>query len=181
MMDLDHMARLWASGKSMTEIAAMMGISRCSVAGYISRNREMFKRRNKVGGGGAATGRLFLRVETDKVTSPRANRPEKAQEPRPAHRTTKDRATSACKPAVVYEPISKEEAEAYDQARLPFAKGLLEIGPCECRWWVSEGPIMFCAEVTGGGSSWCEHHKRRLVGRGTESERKAASDLRRAA
>lgn len=63
---------------------------------------------------------------------------------------------------------------AFDLGRMPHVKTLLEIGPCECRWPLTEnGPHLFCAEVVADGSSWCEHHYHRSVGSGTRSEQNA--------
>lgn len=68
---------------------------------------------------------------------------------------------------------------AYDLSRMPHAKTLLEIGPCECRWALTDdGPHLFCAETTIPGKSWCKHHYGRLVGRGTISERNAIREAR---
>lgn len=63
---------------------------------------------------------------------------------------------------------------AFDLGRMPHAKTLLEVGPCECRWPLTDdGPHLFCAEASIPGKSWCQHHYDRLVGSGTRSEQNA--------
>ncbi|NTG01853.1 hypothetical protein G6L30_17190 [Agrobacterium rhizogenes] len=52
----------------------------------------------------------------------------------------------------------------------------------ECRWPEGErADITFCGHDVVEGKSWCPYHARLAMGRGTESERKAASALERAA
>lgn len=154
-VEIDHMARLWAAGRSMREIAAEVGLSRNSVAGHISRNRKLFARKNK------------------------AEKALEAIEPQPAPTR---RAAKKIAPAPSYEPITRPEAKAYDLGRMPHAKDLLALNPCDCRWPLTDnGPHMFCAEEVVEGSSWCAHHKRRSVGRGTDGERRAETTLKRAA
>lgn len=39
---------------------------------------------------------------------------------------------------------------------------------------------LFCGEPVAGRSSWCAHHLERVIGAGTEGERRAARALMRA-
>lgn len=74
------------------------------------------------------------------------------------------------------------EPSTFDLGRMRHAKTLLEIGPCECRWPLTDsGPHLFCADVALAGKSWCAHHYGRLVGAGTRSEQNAVWQAKRAA
>lgn len=171
MNDIDRMARMWnVEGLSMGQIASRYGITRQAVAGLISRNREKFKRRNT----------LNQRVKGSQPAEPIVTASQKANQRRKAFHAVKAAEDAAAAPVVPVEP--EIDGKEYDAARLQIAKDLLALGKCDCKWPLNDGgPFVFCAEEVVAGSVYCRHHKGRAKGKGTASEQKAASDLRRAA
>lgn len=168
MTDVNHMARLWSKGCSMSEIASAMGMSRNSVAGYITRNRHLFDRRNRI-----------VTSKPQKPREPIVTASQKANQRRKAFHAVKTAEEAAAAPVEIVEP--EIDGKEYDTSRRPFAKDLMAIRDCECKWWVSEGPLMFCAEEVVAGKSWCKHHLQRSKGKGTISEQRAIKDARWAA
>lgn len=72
-------------------------------------------------------------------------------------------------------------ASEYDVSRATYAKYILDIGECECRWPVSASPALFCAEEVESGKPYCSNHYTRSVGEGTASERNAIDDAKKVA
>lgn len=70
-------------------------------------------------------------------------------------------------------------ASEYDVSRIPYAKDVLDIGECECRWPVASYPALFCAEEVEHGKPYCSNHYTRSVGEGTASERNAIDDAKK--
>lgn len=168
MTDIEAMANLWnRDGLSMGQIASHYRMTRQQVAGIIHRNRDLFESRRDANG--------------KKPRQPAVTASQTSNQRRQAFHAVKVAEEAKAAPVEVSGPISKEEAVAYDAARRPFAKDLMEIRDCQCKWWVSDGPLMFCAEEVVAGKSWCAHHLKRSKGKGTESERKATDALKRAA
>lgn len=166
--DVEKMAHLWnVLELSMSEIGERVGLNRQQVAGIIHRNRELFESRRDANG--------------KKPRKPIVTASQKANQRRKAFHAVKVAEEAAIAPVEQSGPISKEEAEAYDAARRPFSKDLMAIRDCECKWWVSDGPLMFCAEEVSPGKSWCNHHLQRSTGKGTISEQRAIKDARWAA
>lgn len=150
MTDINHMARLWAAGCSMGQIASAVGLTRSSVAGHIGRNRSMFARKNSVAS-----------PEPKKASETIVTATQKANARRQAFHAVKVAEEIAIAPVEPSGPFTKAEAEAYDASRRPFSKDLMAIRDCQCKWWVSDGPLMFCAEEVVAGKSWCAHHLKR--------------------
>lgn len=170
--DLEMIARMWnVKEMSIGEIALSLGATRGKISGIISRNRDRFEKRKDENG--------FKPLETR--LTPVRKPAQTANERINVFSSVKTSEKSEREPVEIVGPITKEEAEAYDAGRIPFAKDILDIRDCDCKWWVSDGPIMFCAEEVTSGSPYCAHHKVRNKGKGTISERKAANDLKRAA
>lgn len=71
------------------------------------------------------------------------------------------------------------DASEYDTSRVHHAKSLLDIGACECRWPVMDGPMLFCAAEVVHGKPYCQNHYERSIGEGTISERNAVDDAKR--
>lgn len=151
---LDRAASLWADGMMIDHIAEKMGLTRYSIASIAKRRRDKFPERVRGG-----------------------NRGRKVAEKRP------DRVKSDYKFGVKSQPRTPTcDRSTFDLSRMPYAKTLVEIGPCQCRWALTdEGPHLFCAEVTEVGSAWCAHHAERALGSGTYSERHAVWDAKRIA
>lgn len=151
---IDKAAAYWADGMMIDAIAATMGISRFAVAGIAKRRRDKFPERVRG-----------------------KNRRGSVGTPRPIEVKSDYKFGTKTPPK-----IPTCEATAFDLARMPHAKTLVDLGRCECKWALTEnGPHLFCAETTGPGESWCEHHARRVVGSGTYSERHAIRDAEKAA
>lgn len=180
--EIERMARMWnVEGLSMGQIAERMKMTRNMVSGLIYRHRAMFKRRNQAASNWRDVKRGRVKPSPAKPREPIVTASQQANARRSAFHAVKVAEEAATAPVEQSGPISKEEAEAYDAARRPFSKDLMTIRDCECKWWVSDGPMMFCAEEVVAGKSWCKHHLKRSKGKGTASEQKAVSDLRRAA
>lgn len=151
---IDKAAAYWADGMMIDAIAAAMGISGPAVAGIAKRRRDKFPERVRGG-----------------------NRRGSVGTPRPIEVKSDYKFGTKTPPKI---PVC--EASTFDLSRIPHAKTLIDLGPCECKWALTEnGPHLFCAETTGAGESWCEHHARRVVGSGTYSERHAMRDAEKAA
>lgn len=151
---IEKAAAFWADGMMIDVIAAAMGISRFAVAGIARRRRDKFPERVRGG-----------------------NRRGSVGTPRPIEVKSDYKFGTKTPPK-----IPTCEATAFDLSRMPHAKTLVNLGSCECKWALTEnGPHLFCAETTGPGKSWCEHHAQRVVGSGTYSERHAIRDAEKAA
>lgn len=149
-----YVAELWSKGWSQGQIAADLGVTRNKIAGIANRNRALMPARSQGG-----------RPQVESPKRIRHNRPKVFA------------AANIDVQPVEQKPSIKPKE--YDYSRLPHAKTLIDIGPCECRWALTEdGPHMFCAETTIPGKSWCEHHAQRAVGSGTTSERNAVRQAR---
>lgn len=83
--------------------------------------------------------------------------------------------------AVVARPVERKfepsKKLAYDAKAL--LKRLFDLETNECRWPISgaKSDMLFCGRW--GAGTYCEHHRLRSVGKGTISELRASSDLRR--
>lgn len=174
MTDIERMARMWnVEQMSMGEIAAALRVTRNTVSGIINRNRVMFEARRD------ANGKKPRAQRTTKPRQPIITASQKANQRRKAFHAVKVAEEAAAAPVTPVEP--EIDGKEYDTRRRPFAKDLLAIRDCECKWWVSEGPLMFCAEEVVLGKSWCKHHLDRSKGKGTISEQKAVTDAKRMA
>lgn len=163
----EAMAKLWnKDGLSMSEIGSHYGMTRQQVAGIIHRNRDLFESRRDANG--------------KKPRKPIVTASQKANQRRKAFHAVKVAEEAAIAPV---EPVEPEiDGKEYDAMRLPLAKDLLDLDPCHCRWPLTDnGPHLFCCAEVVTGSPYCAHHKARSKGKGTASEQKAVSDLRRAA
>lgn len=133
--DLQIAKNLWDRGASMGEIAAMFeGATRGSVGGMIHRNRALFARHS----------------DRPKLVKPE---PKKLGPPTGKYGwINKARLPKPVSPPIIIDP-------QYDAARLPFAKPMMDLDKCECRWPVSDTPYLFCAEETK--KTYCEQHHAR--------------------
>lgn len=170
--DINVMTRLWNDhGLSMGEIASRMGISRSMVSGLINRNRDRFEKRRD------ETGMKPVAKRTTKPREPIVTAAQKANERRKAFQAVN---TAAEPEAAPVEPMEPEiNAKEYDAGRLPHAKGLTDLKPCDCRWPLTDdGPHLFCCAEVKTLSPYCQHHAKRAKGQGTKSERRAIRDAR---
>ena len=173
--DVNRMANLWnRDGLSMGQIASHFGVTRQVVAGIIHRNRDLFESRRD------ANGKKPRAQRTTKPRQPIVTASQTANQRRQAFHAVKVAEEAAIALTSFHEP--EIDGKEYDAMRLPLAKDLLAIDNCDCKWPLNDGgPFLFCAEEVVSGSVYCRHHKGRAKGKGTASEQKAVSDLRRAA
>lgn len=156
--------QLLEQGHSGGMIAKQLGTSRNSVIGKVHRNQKRFG----IGLGGVlskqekcsnATARQKKRQTTDSVLQGIA-RKKASHGPAPV--------------PVKVTPTIDENLFNADALRLT----LVELGARNCRWEVADPKVgedyLFCGKQTDEGRSYCEHHRLRSIGRGTESERSAS-------
>lgn len=146
---------VWAVNLTMSQIAARIpGCNRNRVAGIYSRYKDQLLdrplRTKQPGVGAKGSSRANGRVVTHHVW----------RKPRMA-------------------PMKPIPPAKYDDTSLKLAMD--QLGGRQCRW-PTHGPdeigmILFCGHEAEG--SYCTHHKRRSVSRGTESERTAVKVLAR--
>lgn len=158
--EIGFAAALWKKNYSATGISnafrADLGIdvSRNSVIGIVHRKRDMFPQRVRGGFHGAQTGKQRGAV---KRKSP--GKPIKARPPLAIVKAT----TPAPAPAPLPTPLAIECRHVT----------LMERGPRDCCWPTNDGgPFTYCGLPISRGS-YCEHHAVRLIGLGTDSERRA--------
>ena len=71
------------------------------------------------------------------------------------------------KPPTIFSPVEwRDDGE-------PLHVSLIDLGANDCRWPYGDGPFTHCGHRQIDGSSYCGHHFRLSVGRGTPSERAA--------
>lgn len=146
--DLERASSLWASGSSATDIGREFGVSKNGVLAIAYRHRERFPLRNKAGHRAVRNSKPMASIVP---TSRRVVAPD-------------------------FGPAEPQiPATEYDLQRLPNAKTLVDLEPCECKWpLTSGGPFMFCAETTENRSSYCTNHLERSLPRPEHRRLKAA-------
>lgn len=150
MMDMQEASRLWKQGISAPNIAKRYGVTKGVVAGIMSRNRNLFPKRNDSIDRleREIVGALFdsIREDEKRVTSN-------------ALRKLFHETANPTKP-------TKKESHEYDLSRLPHAKTLVDLPSNGCKFPVNESesksiPHLFCAETRKPGKPWCEAHHAR--------------------
>lgn len=155
---IELLKKLWADGKSASQIVEIMGgVSRNAVIGKVHR--------------------LNLPVRQDYQQPLRAARiirtprmPKKKPEP--------------AKVSELQKFIDRAPPPVADSIPMPKSLGLtlMELENHNCRWPAGEREhITFCGHQIEQGRSYCAYHVRLSRGKGTESERRAARELMRAA
>lgn len=146
-------AKLWADGKSMTEIGTVYGRTKGSVSGMICRNRDLFPGRQ------AQTVKTVAKI---------------VEKPKPVVEVVTEEPVAEPVEDISTWIVSPEE---YDASRIRFAKSIAEgLRSNDCRWPVVDEPLhRFCCATAIPGSSYCPHHAKRARGHGTISERKAVA------
>lgn len=149
------LADLLAEGKSASQIGAELGVSRNAVIGRVSRNPDLAK----IG---------FAR-------SPGKQGPKSKKSDKPRARPQRIRVVS---PSILLDhapSIPLPEPEYVHGERMTVGRPLLKLGHGECRWAVNDaekGELhLFCGAPADG--PWCECHRLRSIGKGTEGERSA--------
>ena len=184
-VDIKKASRMWRSGHSASEIGALFDVSRNVIIGLASRNRGLFPAKAKtreeneaenarnaeaidlelmaeMWEAGKTTNEIALSFNVhmravQKVI--RQNRAMFKKRPRSGifgYRKGSE-VKSTPKPAFDF----KTPPSAYDEARLPFSKTLMDLKAFECKAPLNDGsPYLFCAEKAVG--SYCQHHTHRF-------------------
>lgn len=136
---IEELKSLRDEGKTLKEIAEIFGCSRGAVSGIMGRNRDIFP------------------VKDHRMSDLRKNGRKSSNKLRKIFH-------EALHPTPVQKP--KEQHEAYDTSRLPYAVTLadLENG---CKFCVTTNPKgvpnLMCNEIkTSKTSNWCAEHERRV-------------------
>ncbi|CCM77111.1 GcrA family cell cycle regulator [Rhizobium mesoamericanum] len=135
--DLERASKLWASGASAKDIGREFSVSKNGVLAIAFRHRDLFPLRNKAGHKAVRNSKPMASIM-------------------PVRR------------AVIVPDFGPEEpqipATEYDLMRLPHAKTLVDLDPCECKWPLTAGgPFLFCAEVTEKRGPYCANHLERSL------------------
>ena len=148
--------KLWADGKSATEISAAFGgiVSRNGIIGKV--HRLGLSSRSKVS-----------------LAPPRETRVK------PLVRDAR-RAKTKVDPVKAAEVKKIENRPAPAEIPKPLSVMLFELNHNDCRWPVSgeKASTLFCGHNVEPGCPYCPGHKRMSVGKGTESERTAHKVLK---
>lgn len=144
-------AEMWNAGISGAKIAKEIGATRNAVISKVHRTPGVFNAR-----GGA--GKVYVRPRRVKQDVPEVfQRSRKSKQQREAERL------------LHLERLAMPDPNSYDAERIPHAKTLIERGPRECCWPVTNGnPFLFCAaEATDGPTealpTYCRHHHLRML------------------
>lgn len=155
---VEQAAMLWNDNKTAAQIAVIMDVTRNAIIGLAHRRPKMFKEKFSGINTGRAKGVRKPRVRT----TPQVRKPKVELVSSPTDDMIIEEFVT---PAVM--------ALVFDASRLPFAKSMVELAPCECRWPVTRsGPHLFCAESTSG--VYCDHHETRAHPPRAEAMRAAA-------
>lgn len=142
---------LWKKGWSSSQIGDDIGVSRCAVAGFANRNRDIMPARAQTGRAVSGSPKRERSVQVVALVVIHDEPPMVKPKEYDLSRM----------------PYAKFLHETTDRE----CKWAL----------TDDGPHLFCAETTLRGKSWCAHHAVRLIGSGTRSEQAAVRDAQRAA
>lgn len=135
--DMAEASRMWKDGSSAAKIAKHFGVNKAAILGIAYRHRDRFPLRNKAG-----------------HRATRNSKPMASIMPRTKRNDAPD--FGEAEPQI--------PSTEYDLQRMPHAKTLVDLEPCECKWpLTSGGPFMFCAEATESRSSYCTNHLERSL------------------
>lgn len=175
---------MWRNGHSASEIGALFDVSRNVIIGLASRNRDLFPAKAKTREENEADNarnaeaidlELMAEMwEAEKTVSAiaesfgvhvravkkviRQNRAMFKKRVRSGiwHKNAPENrfGTEPPRPPKIL-------SSAYDEARLPFSKTLMDLKAFECKAPLNDGsPYLFCAEKAVG--SYCQHHTHRF-------------------
>jgi GcrA cell cycle regulator len=157
-----RLADFLRDGKSASEIGAELGVSRNAVVGRVHRNPELAK------------------IGFARSPGKQGPRQRKSDKPRARPRI------AVVSPSILFDhapAVPLPEPVFIPGERHTVGRPILMLGHGECRWPVNDadrGELhLFCGAPADG--SWCECHRRRSTGKGTESERTAPRVLLAAA
>jgi GcrA cell cycle regulator len=153
------LTRMWADGRTCSQIGAAIGMSRNAVIG----------KRCRIG--------LPNRGESK---SKHRSRPRSTKYAVPEKRILTPPHIQALKAMEEEMKAAAPVVRTHDDAPVPLMIPLLDLTDQMCRWIVTDDrPFLYCAHETEPGTSYCEHHYRRMfagrpVSRATRPMRRAA-------
>lgn len=165
-----RLSDLLREGMSASQIGAELGVSRNAIIGRVGRNKELaqigFAR--SPGNPGKRVAELKNRKSRAKPASERLPRP--APQPR--------RRIKVVSPSILFEHVPSKplpEPSFVPGERMTVGRPIHLLGFNECRWAVNDAEKgemhLFCGAPSEG--PWCECHRLKSIGKGTESERAA--------
>lgn len=162
------LATMVRAGKSSSEIAKVLGVSRSAIVGCVHRSPGL---------------RLLGRPVVTTVARGTAKgiptlKPKKVAPVHPGNLQGKKNGRN--EDPTFQAPITTTEARAFDAASRALPIGKLRLFG-DCKFPVNEAapgePHLFCGLPTSRGS-WCDHHRRRATGSGTRGEQAACDESR---
>lgn len=172
---IERVADMLRSGATGSFIARQLGTTRNSVVGKVFRNKELssigFCTLNGAHLAARAAGKEIVKkgYQSNPAKAPVVK--AKRQKLHPGNIARKK--ASRIKDPVEVKPAFSEDMYNADALQLL----VHELGPRQCKWPVNDAPVgtdhLFCGKPTDPTRSYCNHHARKAVGRGTESERSA--------
>jgi hypothetical protein len=159
----DAVLALKAEGKSHSEVADALGISRSAVAGYVNRHREK-------------SAPAEVRAEARKIRNIKRQVKRAENRERPPVTLKGAPRLPPPPPRPLVPPTLPE----------PVTEGvsILHVRFGQCRWVLPrkhEGLAVFCGEPTLTGKSWCAHHNARMFQAPPPPAKSAKKPLRRIA
>lgn len=169
---IDAIKAVWQDGMSAAQIVAALpyyGVSRNAVIGVLHRHKS------KLSG-------IHLRAFGDngqvKEKKPRKSRAKPASELRHHPRPKAERRIAVVSPSILFDrapAIPLPEPVFVAGERHTVGRPIHMLGYGECRWAVNDaakGELhLFCGAPADG--PWCECHRLKSIGKGTEGERSA--------
>lgn len=160
----DDAAEMWNDGLSITDIAARYGVTRSKISGMMNRDRERFPKRR--GDAAPRYARTGGRKPEPKPPGEKRAKPlhdNVGHKMRNMNNTRKARMEAVQREAEDFLAGTSEylKIAPSDEMRLARGKELMELGPHDCRWALTNGgPWLFCAEATDD-AVYCQHHSKR--------------------
>lgn len=136
---VNDLKRMWAAGRSGSDIAAAIGTTRCAVLGKIYR---------------LDLGRTI--TSAGQVRRPRKTPEEIEATKREKEKRRRDRRRSQRVTFVRVKPVNLEALRCVEV--IPQHKSLLELDADGCRFPFGDGPFTFCNHTQHEGSSYCGPH-----------------------
>lgn len=201
-VDMDKLQDLWAKGIPLSAIASRFGVSPTSIRGIVWSDRERFPRRDNAGKRGKAWQEAEM-AEAERMWRDGSSATKIAEhfgvakaavlgiayrhrDRFPMRNVGAKRGPRKPMPSIIPGRVVSEPdfgpkepqipATEYDLQRMPWAKTLVDLEPCECKWPLTAGgPFMFCAETTEKRGPYCTNHLERSLPRPEHRRLKAAA------